>query len=347
MLRICDSLSQAGWGVTLVGRKRRNSKPLPRLPFKTKRLNCFFDRGKAFYAVLNLRLFWFMAFRKVDCICAVDLDTWLACRAACRVNGARLAYDAHELFPEVPEVIRRPGTRKIWKRIERKAATHSQIRYTVSQAIADYFRREYDSVFEVIRNVPLKATRPAMEAWHDSSAPVIIYQGALNEGRCLESLLHAMATVDCELELAGEGDLSAQLRALSEQLGLQRKVRFLGFVPPNELPAITAKATLGFNLLEQRGLSYYYSLGNKFFDYIHAGIPQICADFPEYRKLNDRYDVAVLTNDNRPESIATTVQGLLAGRERLKRLRLNCLAAREELNWENEQQRLLSIYDWK
>ena len=31
-------------------------------------------------------------------------------------------------------------------------------------------------------------------------------------------------------------------------------------------------------LLENTGLSYYYSLANKFFDYVQAGVPQLCVD---------------------------------------------------------------------
>ena len=45
---------------------------------------------------------------------------------------------------------------------------------------------------------------------------------------------------------------------------------------PEELRLITAEAYIGINLVENNGLSNYLSLANKFFDYIHAGIPQLC-----------------------------------------------------------------------
>ena len=72
---------------------------------------------------------------------------------------------------------------------------------------------------------------------------------------------------------------------------LAKKVIFKGYVKPKELPKITAKASIGLNLLENKSLNYYYSLANKAFDYIQAEIPAIHMDFPEYRQLNQTYEV--------------------------------------------------------
>jgi glycosyltransferase involved in cell wall biosynthesis len=167
----------------------------------------------------------------------------------------------------------------------------------------------------------------------------------LNEGRCLEQLLQAMTQVDCKLKLAGEGDLSSKLRALARELNLGDKVEFLGWVEPERLREITATATIGFNLLENKGLSYYYSLSNKFFDYMHAGLPQLCADFPEYRRVNAQFEVAVLTNDTSPGAIAAAINSLLANMSRLELMRQQCILAAKEYNWENEKPRLIQLFD--
>src|ERR1700760_2522883 len=79
MIRICTSLAKAGYDSPLVGRSHKGSLPLvPRL-FRQHRLRLFFKKGKLFYLEYNLRLFFFLLFRKMDCICAVDLDTILPC----------------------------------------------------------------------------------------------------------------------------------------------------------------------------------------------------------------------------------------------------------------------------
>ena len=77
MIRICTSLAKAGYDVILVGRKVSSSKPLTTQPFKQKRIICLFEKGKLFYAEYNIRLFFYLLFKKMDCIGAIDLDTIL------------------------------------------------------------------------------------------------------------------------------------------------------------------------------------------------------------------------------------------------------------------------------
>src|SRR5450432_542599 len=79
MIRICTSLANAGYKIMLTGRKMKGSIPLIEQPFQQKRIRCLFERGKLFYAEYNLRLFFYLLFKKADCICAIDLDTILPC----------------------------------------------------------------------------------------------------------------------------------------------------------------------------------------------------------------------------------------------------------------------------
>jgi glycosyltransferase involved in cell wall biosynthesis len=199
----------------------------------------------------------------------------------------------------------------------------------------------------VVRNVSrLTSADLPPTPTEDSLNGYILYQGVLNEGRGLEALLDAMPQVSARLVICGEGDLSAELRARAERLGLlaSGQVEFRGFVLPTELRTITQQASLGVMLLENRGLSYYYSLANKFFDYLHAGIPQLVVDFPEYRRLNDLYDVAEVVALT-PDSLAAAINRLLrADPARYQELAQNCRRARLELNWQREEQTLLALY---
>ena len=100
---------------------------------------------------------------------------------------------------------------------------------------------------------------------------VITYQGALNEGRGLEHAIAAMQRIpDFTLRLIGEGDLSQQLRGQARDLQLASRVEFVGFILPENLRDMTSDAMVGLNLLDERSKSYYFSLANKFFDYMHA-----------------------------------------------------------------------------
>jgi glycosyltransferase involved in cell wall biosynthesis len=176
------------------------------------------------------------------------------------------------------------------------------------------------------------------------SSSTILYQGALNEGRGIEAMIEAMQYLDCKLILAGEGDLSSLLRKKVEQLNLKEKIIFTGKKEADELRELTKQSFIGINLLENKGLNYYYSLANKFFDYVQAGVPQITMNFPEYKKMNTEFEVAVLIDDLKTETLLSAIRKLMEEKDFYFRLRENCLSAREVWNWQNEEQKLLAFY---
>ncbi len=172
----------------------------------------------------------------------------------------------------------------------------------------------------------------------------MLYQGALNLGRGLEAAIHSFQTLPLPLVVAGEGDLSASLRELAARQAKPEQTRFLGYVEPAALRALTAQAWLGLNLLQDQGLSYRYSLSNKFFDYVQACVPQIAMDFPEYRRLNSQHEVAVLVPDAQPDTVRNAVKTLLDDPARYERLRSACCQAREAWVWESLEGELIAFY---
>jgi glycosyltransferase involved in cell wall biosynthesis len=135
------------------------------------------------------------------------------------------------------------------------------------------------------------------------------------------------------------------LREYAAKYDKAGKVKFLGYLPPEKLRDYTRNATIGINLLENLGLSYYYSLSNKFFDYIHAQVPQITMDFPEYRTLNDEHKVAILLSKLDDSAISDSVNSLLRDTAFYGGLRENCKIATDILNWQNEEKKLLRFFD--
>lgn len=342
MQRICSTLARQGHAVTLVGRVLPGSVPLENRDFKQTRLNCFFRKGFAFYAEYNLRLFFLLLFAPLDAVCSIDLDTLPAGCAVTLLRRKKRVFDAHEYFTEVPELVNRPFVRYFWEMVARLFLPFYRHAYTVGPALAGIFSRKYRLAFGVVRNVPLQA--PMRE-----KPPVmrtIIYQGALNEGRGIEAMLAAMTQLEnVTLQLAGEGDLSDWLRQMAKDLKLGDQVQFLGYVKPDDLKKLTVEAWLGINLLENKGLSYYYSLANKYFDYVQAGVPVLTMNFPEYRTLNADYSVAELIDDLKTETIAGAIRRLMENHTVYQALQQQCLLAREEWNWEKEQNALLLIWD--
>jgi len=120
---------------------------------------------------------------------------------------------------------------------------------------------------------------------------------------------------------------------------------FKGNVLPGALKEITLHAWIGITLFDNTGLSNYYSLANRFFDYLHAGIPQLCVDFPVYREINAQYEVALLISDLAAGNLASQLNTLLHDDKLYNRLQQNCLAARTVLNWQEEEKKLISFYN--
>lgn len=342
MIRICTSLAKAGYRVLLVGRRYRHSPPLAQYAFQQKRLHCLFRKGKLFYAEYHLRLFFFLLFQKAHLLCAIDLDTLLPVLFASKLKRCRRVYDAHELFCEMKEVVTRPRIYAVWKKVERYGVPRFRFGYTVSQPIRDVLQRDYGVHYAVIRNMPVldADTEPLPPA----AAPFLLYQGAVNEGRSFETLIPAMQYTSLPLHIYGDGNFLEQAKALVRQYGLTEKVLFKGKLPPALLRQVTRQATLGITLFENKGLSNYYSLANRFFDYIHAGVPQLCVDFPVYRHFNRQYEVAALLTDLSARTIAGTINSLVGDAAKMQSLRSNCLRARQVLNWQTEAEKLIHFY---
>ena len=252
MHRICTSLASHGFEVMIIGRKLSYSVPIPHVNYGTKRVSCFFNRGKLFYLEYNIRLFFILLLTRAEIYAAVDLDTIIPCFTVAILQGKRKAYDAHEYFSEVPEVVHRPLVRSIWEWVGNIFVPMADVATTVSKSLAEIFTKKYKVPFVAIMNVPYMAEEISLER-----GQYLLYQGALNKGRGLEQLIEGMQVIDMPLKIAGEGDLSEALRHKVNKLGLQNKIEFLGFVLPENLGALTSGAYIGLNLLENDGLSYY------------------------------------------------------------------------------------------
>ncbi|MEM7103750.1 MAG: glycosyltransferase [Bacteroidota bacterium] len=347
MHRICTTLSINGHDVTLVGRVLPSSHILPQQNFKQKRLKCLINKGKLFYIEYNIRLLIYLLFNKFDIINAVDLDTLLAGYWASRLKRKTCVYDAHEYFQEVPEVVSRPNVKRFWETLAKAIIPKLKYCYTVSPGLATIFEAKYNVHFSTVMNVPFKSPSPSVDTEGETAgAHIILYQGALNEGRCIDILITCIGDIlNAELWIAGEGDLSVELRALAKTSGNESKIRFLGYVEPTALKTLTKKAYIGFNLLENKGLSYYHSLANKYFDYMHAGLPTVNPDFPEYRALNKEIETAILIDDvTSTDKVAQAINSLIADKTKYQQLRSNCFKAANRFNWDEESKKLINIY---
>jgi glycosyltransferase involved in cell wall biosynthesis len=275
-------------------------------------------------------------------VCAIDLDTILPCYFASLLRRKKRIYDAHELFTEQKEIVTRPRIYKFWLVVEKFAVPRFQHGYTVNRFIADELKRRYGVHYTVIRNLPELIIYPPARAKNEER--FIIYQGAVNEGRSFETLIPAMKFVDARLKIYGNGNFFEQVKELIKQHNVEDKAELKGAVVPDELKSITPGAYIAVMLFEQTGLNQYHSLSNRFFDYIMAGVPQVCINYPEYKTINDEFQIALMIDDTAIDSIASALNRLLQDNNLHEQLSSACVNAAKVLNWKNEESKLLKFY---
>jgi glycosyltransferase involved in cell wall biosynthesis len=306
----------------------------------------FFTRGPLFYVCFNFRLFLTLLFaRKPTLFISNDLDTLPATYLASRIRRVALIYDSHELFTQVPELIHRKRTQRVWKRIEALFVPRLKYAITVSYPIAEIYRRLYKTRFKVVRNVPEKRKaepNPWLRKEYKGKS-IIIYQGALNVGRGFELMIQVMQYMEhAVFVVAGSGDIEDKLKQLSEEAGLTGRIFFKGRLLPEELAALTMSADIGISLEEDLGLNYRYALPNKLFDYVQCRIPVLCSALPEMSRIVETYGIGIATREKNPKKLAGILNYMLE--ERSSGAWMEALdRAAGELCWENESQVYLDL----
>ena len=339
--KVATTLQNNDFEVLLVGIKRI-SQNATKTQLVTKHLPVFFKKGFLFYAELNIRLFFFLLFSRCDILLANDTDTVIPNFLVSKIRRKKLVVDLHELFPEVPEVTNRKFVKKVWTSIENLVFPHIKTGYTVCQSIADYYNVKYGISLKVVRNVPAKKTvTEKTNRLKFNDKKIILYQGAVNEGRGIEWLIDAMPYVDnAVFVIIGKGDLYEELQAKVQKMQLGDRVIFKGAVPFQELAAYTSCADLGVCLLEKKGLSYYYSLPNRVFDFMQAHVPLLATDFPEIANILNSCGTGRLINRYEPEYLADVIREMLA--QPINHALYE--KANSEFNWEKEEEVLLEIF---
>jgi glycosyltransferase involved in cell wall biosynthesis len=350
--KVCGTLHRLGYDVLLVGRKQRKSLPLAARDYQTKRMFLLFEKGPVFYAEYQIRLFLYLLFHKSDVLVSNDLDTLLPNYLISKIKGEDLVYDSHELFCEVPELQNNPLKKKIWKGIEKWIFPKLKNVFTVNDSIARIYAEEYHANVKVVRNIPLLSNlekirfvgKAELEIPLDKK--IIVLQGAgINIDRGAEEAVEAMQYVnDAVLLIIGSGDVMNLLKQIIIDLKLEDKVKIIGKVPFEKLAQYTHHADLGLTLDKDTNVNYRYSLPNKLFDYIHAGVPVLASDLVEVQKIISDYSVGDCINSHEPKHISEKINKILRDESTLMNWKKNCKIAAGKLNWEQEEKVLAEVY---
>ena len=342
VFRMANALHNAGYAVRVVGRERLASAPLLARAYAQQRLSMWFGRGFIMYAELNVRLVWALFRANSAILVANDMDTLPTMTLLAWLRRLPLAFDAHEYFSQVPELQHRPRTRRFWHWLEGWLIPKADVCYTVGPALAERFSMLYGKPFASILNVPATTLAPSSLVLRTPCH--VIYVGALNQGRGLEALLQALTKLPRYIAtIVGYGDIEPQLHTLAATLGISSQVVFTGNLTRDEYLPLLATASVGYSLLEPIGVSYQYSLSNKFFEYLAAGLPQLYPDLPEYMRLTSGHTIGL--------ALPVSAEAIAEALTRLEDADVygRMAAAAAELSqcytWAQEERKLIGLYE--
>lgn len=372
VLRQIDALSTR-YDVTAIGygrlsealAERATMQPLPPRPRSTGRklhtLATLFA-GKALGAAAYRAWYWgkpeheaalrLLLASEPEVIHANDWDALpVAVRAAEQMGqqaSARVVLDLHEYAPLQFE------NRWHWRTFGlpmvdsflREGLPRVDAATTVCQMIAERYGDEYGVRPVVILNAPFMDASADFRAT-DPACIELIYHGAANADRQLHGMIEALALAEPRFRLNfmlvdPGGSSTRSLQRIANECAPDR-VRFHPPVAPHEIARRIAEFDVGIFILPFTSFSYQAALPNKFFDFINAGLAVCIGPSPEMARLLRQYGNGFIAPSFEPRDVAALLNSLSAAQ--IDTAKRRSLVARQELNAEREQEKLLALYE--
>lgn len=182
-----------------------------------------------------------------------------------------------------------------------------------------------------------------------SDNKVVVYVGTLGlVNHAVDLLIDAFASVQryeprSVLLLVGRGEDYEKLKAYSKELGLQRSVRFIGWIPPEMVPMYYYVADLSVDPTRDT-LAERARCPLKIVESLAVGTPVVTAsvgDRPEM--LSSGGGLIVPPGD--PKALAEAMLAILQDDALRARLSLEALVAREKYYWDRLVHNFIKVYE--
>ena len=278
-----------------------------------------------------------------------------------RRSGARLVYDARDLYVESNNIARLPRPlRAIFAWQEGRLARAADAVLTVNDSCADYLEHRYGIPRPtVVMNGQLPWTppepRPDRIRQALGLAParrIALYHGGFMRDRGLLELVEAVAPTrmaDIDMVFMGSGPEEARLRAVIDSLAARSRIHVLPPVPPTELLEWVASADVGVMVNQPRTLNERLSTPNKLFECLTAGTPVVSSDFPERRRIilgTDDGPLGRVCDPTDAAAIASAIREVIdLDQAQAAALRERCReAGRDRYGWAGQFERAIGAY---
>ena len=176
------------------------------------------------------------------------------------------------------------------------------------------------------------------------------FSQTIGAGRGLETLFQALPYLNTPVSIHLRGNYPPTSRKWLEPLIPDRwreQVYIHTTVPNAELLSRIAEHDIGLALEIPYCLNRQYTITNKLFQYLQAGLAVIATDTPGQSEIFSQYpEIGSLIPSQNPQALAIAIEDLLANPQKLIQAKTAAMeAARKNLCWETQEGKLRSLIE--
>ncbi len=254
--------------------------------------------------------------------------------------GKKVIFDSHEDVPAqimdkewIPRVFRKMVS-SLYIKYETKIVRKIDAVVTATPYIEGKFKlRNPHSI--AINNFPKLDDIEFHDSSFNDRESIVCYAGAINENRGEKTMIEVMGNVDGQLIIAGEHEITDINNG---------KIRYVGKLNRQGVNDLYGRSVVGLCLLKATG-NYVNSQPIKMYEYMAAGLPFICSDFPLWRKVAEESQAGICVDPNDIDQIAEIVISLF--NNRIKAQKMGMMGRKyvlENCTWSNEERKLIDLY---
>jgi len=198
--------------------------------------------------------------------------------------------------------------------------------------LRDLYRFDEDRLVTIPPGIDTERFRPVDDRHPavDPDRESVLVLSRLDPRKGIDTAIRGFAELDrpdAELLIAGTGRLEASLKELAEELGVREDVRFLGFVPDEELPSLYSSVDL-FVLPSE-----YEGFGIVFMEAMACGTPVIGTDVGGIPTAVNQGETGYLVARGEAEELAGRIDEILDGVERYEQMASASREWAEDHDW--------------
>jgi glycosyltransferase involved in cell wall biosynthesis len=361
VIKEANSLAGAGYTVTIICWDRLGELSIEdRLPSGVRIIrihSVHTDYGAGPRQILYTPRFWSAAMHtalplKPDLVHCHDLDTLYAGVRIKKHLGCKLVFDAHEDYPTLMSLYLPGFFVPVLNTLERWLLRQVDASIAASLVFVDKLNVMGFSPAVHIPNVqdliPFESVtqdqlvRARQELGLEPGAFVISYIGGFTRNRLLLPLIEAMRALPAmNLLLWGDGH---QRRAVEEATQGLANVRYLGWLPADQVPLYTCLSDVVYYCLKPDYPGAKYNAPNTLSSAMAAGRPVIANNIGDLGRVVRKTGCGLLLDEVTPQTICEAMIKLSDPTLRRQLGEAGHTAAVSEFNWRVVERRFLELY---